>query len=210
MERGVLMNRLCTVAAFLAGAAGLSCGAGVHDGRGEVFVTQTVDNDLGGTVVLREATLRVPSGAVDSPSASITLRRFDADTYTGDRSPEFEISLPSPFTFTQDPELDISVTPDVPGISDLVLAYWDSVAEQPAWVPTTSLPPVPCQSPDVCGQVQIQAFSDPDHKGDAGTRCSALRFGIVQRCGETSDCLSNQACSAGACQRCSGISNCNP
>jgi hypothetical protein len=205
------MNRLCTVAAFLAGAAGFSCGAGVHDGRGEVFVTQTVDKDLGGTLVLREATLRVPPLALDAASVPITLRRFEAGPVdVGARTPVFEIGVGSAYTFILDPELDISVSPDDAMASNLVLAYWDSVAEPQAWVPTTSPPPAPCQSPVVCGQVQIQAFSDPDHKGDAGDVCKALRFGVVQSCGTTADCPSQQACSANACQRCPDPSNCHP
>jgi len=192
-------------AAFLAGALGISCGAGVHDGRGEVFVTRTL-NQGGGQVVLAEATLDVCEGCVGSP-ASITLRRYDRIEHRGAIGPVFEIELPASDTFASDPRIGISTSSTVAGSANSVIGFLVPGAASEQWVPDSPGTSPVCPASVVCGPVQRYSFMRPG--GDPTQATRVVRFAIVSQCATNADCPSTQACNSNACQECPQGSPCN-
>jgi hypothetical protein len=196
---------LCSTAAFLAGALGISCGAGVHDGRGEVFAVQTIDQG-GGQVVLAEAALEVCEGCVGSP-ASITLRRYDSIAHRGAIGPVFEIELPASDTFASDPRISIATSPEVAGSANSVIGFFVPGAVNEQWIPDSPGTMPVCPASVVCGPVQRYSFMRPG--GDPTQATRVVRFAIVSQCSINADCPSSQACTSGACQECPQGSPCN-
>ena len=200
MESGVSKNCLRAILAFVAGAAALSCGAGVHDGRGEVFATQTIDQ-AGGQIVLREATLDVWQDCLLGPSA-ITLRRYDSIDHSGAVGPVFEVQVPAPDAFINDPRIGIEASPVVAGSASSVIGFLIPGVANEQWV-SDSDPAAPCTASVVCGPVHGQIFNG------ASLKTTVLLFAIVSQCITIADCPSQQTCNSGACQKCPVGSPCN-
>jgi len=207
MERRVSTIRFCAVAACLAGGAAISCGSGIHDGKGEVFATGII-GPSGGQILLREATLDIAENSVQG-EASITLCRYDSIEHAGAVGPVFEIQVPTPGTFTHDPRIDIATSPVVAGSASSVIGSLIPGVANPQWVPDSSATVPICPPSVVCGPVQSGIFN-PGGSIDAGLTTTVLRLAIVTQCAGNADCLSKQACTSRACQKCPPSSPCNP
>jgi hypothetical protein len=184
----------------LAVAATVSCGTGIRDGEGDLYVTKTIGPE-GGQLVFREATLIVWPNDLSAP-ASITMRRFPTIDHAGAASPVFEIQIPTPTTFTGDPDIQI-VASDVatPNPASMIGFLVPGVSHE-QWVPDTSKPFQDCSLPTVCGPVQRLGFSQPPPR-------TTLDFAIVIYCGSNANCAGSQTCSSNACQQCDSVTNCN-
>ena len=177
---------------------------GEEAGSGETFVSQTVDGRLGGVLQLQEATLEVCKGCV-AGEATIVLRRYETISHKGAQSPVFEIELPSPDTFINDPKISIATTSPPP---KAVIGFLISNADIEQWIPDSpAIPPV-CDAGTVCGPVQIGSFTNPQSNPAYAT--TTVKFAILQQCDATPECGSQQACSSRACQECQAGSECNP
>jgi|GEM_PF-6492456 len=208
MESGASTNRSCALAAFVAGTATLSCGPGVHDGRGEVFTSQTIDQ-RGGQLVLREGTLDVWQECLSGP-VTITLRRYDSIDHRGAVGPVFEIQVPTPDTFRKDPRIGIAASSLVAGSASSVIGFLVPGVASEQWVPDSSVTISDCLPGVVCGPVQRLSFINPGGSIDPSLTTTLLRLAIVTRCTSNEDCASQQACNSGACQQCPTSSLCNP
>ena len=188
-------------AAVLVVAATVSCGTGIRDGEGEFYATKTIGPE-GGQLVFREATLDFGPNCVD-PLAPITLRRFDSIAQTGAVGPVFEIQVPSPGTFTNQPTITISTPATVASDAKYTIGFLVPAIRQ--WFPNTNTNPPPCAtSPALCAAVQIQSFTQPKGPQDP-LKTTTLDLAIVQTCKGPSDCPPNQnlTCNGNACQLCS-------
>jgi hypothetical protein len=204
MEHGVSTRGFCAVAAFLAGASGIACGAGIQDGRGEVYATRIVDPS-GGYIVLREATLDVKQDCVRGP-VPITLRRYDSIEHSGAVGPVFEIEVPTPDTFQQDPQIEIATSSLTVTSPNPVIGFLVPGADNEQWVPDGTSPVCPSS---VCGPVQSQTFTHPGSAASPVVTTRVLLLAIVTQCATNVDCPSNQACNSNACQECPKGSPCN-
>jgi hypothetical protein len=199
MERGVSKIASLIGVAFVAAVAGVGgCGAGLYDGDGAAEVTTSIGVD-GGEITLGQAQLKIDAMCLLTPT-SITLRRYQSLAQTGAYGPVFQIEIPTPETFTDDPTLEIVVPPSVETRQDLVLGFLVPGLYGPEqWVPTTSNKQ---RSPTrLSGAIQSQGF--------VNNGVTALDYAIIVPCNATSQCSKNQACSSGACQRCNQNSECN-
>ncbi len=208
MERRVSTIRFCAIAACLAGGAAISCGTGIHDGRGEVFATSII-GPSGGQILLREATLDIGEDSVQG-EAPITLRRYDSIAHSGAVGPVFEIQVPTPDTFTHDPHIGIATAPAVVASAKSVIGFLIPGVPNEQWIPDSTTSTAPCPGSDVCGPVQKDTFFNPGGSIDAGFTTTVLRLAIVTQCAGNADCLSRQACTSRACQKCPPNSPCNP
>jgi hypothetical protein len=209
MKRSISIARGRVVWAGVAAAFVVSCGSGLHDGKGEVFTYSTVE-PTGGTVALSDAVLRVYQGVVASP-ALIALRAYDHVAPAGAIGPVIEIELPAPDTFKADPRLDIRGDADVATAPDLFTMGFLSpmTTDLWIWVPdsTSSFPD--CPEGFVCGPVQSQSFTKPAG-GGVIPPTKVLRLAILRACQSIADCGSNRTCQGGVCQQCLSPTNCNP
>jgi hypothetical protein len=174
------------------------------DGDGETFVRQTVDGRLGGVLQLQEATLEVCKGCL-SGEATIVLRRYESISHLGAHSPVFEIELPSPDTFINDPKISIATTSPPP---KAVIGFLISNDEVEQWIPDSPATPPVCDDGVVCGPVQTGSFTNPQNSPANAT--TKVMFAIIHLCDSTSECDSQEACSSRACQECQAGSECNP
>jgi len=204
MQRGLSKYWPWRVAAVLAVTAALSCGTGIRDGEGEVYVSKTVDYP-GDTLVLGEATLELGIGCVEAP-ALITLRRFPTIGHSGAVSPVFEIQVPTPDTVKRDPKISIATSPDVAGNSASVIGFLVPGVKDEQWVPDSPTTKLPCSSGVVCGPVQSGGFENP---GSGILPTTKMDFAIVQKCGDIGECGLLQACNSSACQACMTSGQCN-
>jgi hypothetical protein len=187
--------------AVLAVAASVSCGTGIRDGQGDLYATKTIGPE-GGQIVLREATLDFGLNCVDPP-APITLRRFDSIAQTGAVGPVFQIQVPSPGTFNNQPTITISTLDTVASDSRYAIGFLVPAIRQ--WFPNTNTNPPPCAaSSALCAEVQIQSFTQPNGPQDP-LKTTTLDLAIVQKCMANSECPTgqNMVCSGTACQLCS-------
>jgi hypothetical protein len=192
------------VAAVLAVTTALSCGTGIRDGEGEVYVSKTVDYP-GDTLVLGEATLELGIGCVEAP-ALVTLRRFPTIGHSGAVSPVFEIQVPTTDTVKRDPKISIATSPAVADNSASVIGFLVPGAKDEQWVPDSPTMKLPCLPGVVCGPVQSGGFQNP---GSGISPTTKMDFAIVQQCGGIEDCGLYQGCSSNACQACATNSPCN-
>jgi hypothetical protein len=208
MGHGVSTRWFCAVAAFLAGASGISCGAGIQDGRGEVYATRIVGQS-GGQIVLREATLDVKQDCVQDP-VPITLRRYESIKHSGAVGPVFEIEVPTPDTFRKDPQIDVATSSLAVTSLNPVIGFLVPGADNEQWVPDSPMPAPSCPSSVVCGPVQSQTFTDPGSDASPVVTTRVLLLAIVTQCATIADCPSNQTCNSKACQECPKDAPCNP
>ncbi len=191
------------VIAFLATSTTMSCGTGIRDGEGDLYVTKTIGPE-GGQIVFQEATLDVPTASLTEPAA-ITIRRFPTIDHAGAVGPVFEIQIPTPDTFNIDPQVGI-VTSDAAAANPAArIGFLYPGINNEQWVPDTSQPFPGCYSPTVCGPVQSDGFKNPSGSMPPTTK---LDFAIITQCASTDDCAVHQACSSWACQQCVEVSNC--
>lgn len=189
--------------AFLAISTTISCGTGIRDGDGYVYVTKTIGPE-GGQIVLQEATLDVPSASLNEPK-SITMHRFQTIDHAGAVGPVFEIQIPTPDIFNIDPQIGI-VTSDATAHNPAsAIGYLHPGISGEQWVPDSQQSLPGCLPPTVCGSVQSGEFSAP---GGGMPPTTKLDFAIVTQCAVTADCQVNQTCSSLACQQCVDVSNC--
>jgi hypothetical protein len=207
MKRGVLNRRSRGMIAVLVMAAMMSCGAGIRDGQGDVYVTKTIGQE-GDQIVLGEATLDVWQDCLAS-DAVITLRRFAFVRHGGAVSPVFEIQVPSPGTFQKDPRIGISTSSMAVISPSPVIGFLVPGVDNEQWVPDSSSPSQPCSGPVVCGPVQIKGFTEPGGSGSGLPQTTRLQFAIVTQCQSPADCPGGQTCTAMACQICPTSSPCN-
>src|SRR6266498_5751188 len=78
-----------------------SCGRGIHDGEGEVYAKKTVDRN-GDRLILGEAVLDVWPNCLAGPTV-VTLRRAQTLGPSGAVSSIFQLEIPTPDAFTNDP-----------------------------------------------------------------------------------------------------------
>ncbi len=195
-------------AVVLAAGAGLSCGTGIRDGRGEVFTTEIVGPD-GAELSLREGALEVWPNCVAAQS-TITLRRYDRIEHLGAVSPVFEVQVPTSDTFKNDPGIVIETSADVAESSKSVIGFLIPGSPNEQWIPISSTSSAPCPTGTLCAPVQRLSFSNPGGTNPPTFTTTILQLAIVTRCGSTAECPSRQACNSGACQRCPTGSPCNP
>jgi len=207
MQRGLTKLWSWRVTAMVAATTALSCGTGIRDGDGEVYMFKTIDAP-GDRLVLGEATLDVGEGCLDSPTV-ITLRRFSTIDHTGAIGPVFELQVPTPGTFKGDPRIEISTSDTVAAASSSTIGFLVPGGSNEQWVPDTPQPAPPCSSGVVCGPVQIKSFTEPGGTTSPLPPTTRLEFAIVTQCQEDQDCPLYQACSSRACQECYPGSTCN-
>jgi hypothetical protein len=208
MQRGISIRWPWVGIAVLAVAATVSCGTGIRDGQGDLYVTKTIGPE-GGQLVFREATLIVWPNDLSAP-ASITMRRFPTIDHAGAVGPVFEIQIPTPTTFIGDPDIQI-VASDVPTPNPAsTIGFLVPGIANEQWVPVTSQPFLSCSSPTVCGPVQSGGFNHPGGTGSGLSPTAKLDLAIITQCASNADCAGRQTCSSTACQQCVEISNCNP
>ena len=206
MQRGLLKYWPCRVTAVLAVTTALSCGTGIRDGEGPLFESKVIGQQ-GGRIEVGEATLDIWKDCLSAP-ALITLRRFPAITHTGAVGPVFEIEIPAPDTFINDPQIGIQTWPDVAKASTSVIGFLIPGVDGAQWVPDSPAVLPVCDSGVVCGPVQILSFTKPGGSTNPTLTTSKLDLAIVQKCSGTSECPVNQACSSGACQACATGGEC--
>jgi hypothetical protein len=200
MKRGISTMGSWMGIAALAVAATVSCGSGIRDGRGDLYATKTIGPE-GGQILLREATLSFEKNCVATP-ATITLRRYDSIAQTGSIGPVFEIEIPRPDTFINDPTIGISTLDTVAIDSKYIIGFLVPTIEQ--WVPDTTRPSK-CAASSVCGDVQIIGFTNPGGTLQPDLKTTILELAIVQQCNNTSWLCptgQNLACNSSACQQC--------
>jgi len=207
MQRGLSIYWPWRVTAVLAVTTALSCGTGIRTIEREVEVSRTIDQE-GFDLKLGEATLNVCMNCLDSP-ALITLRRFHTyEHHLGAVGPVFEIELPTPDTFRQDPRIVIETSFTVANNGSSVIGFLVPGGTYEQWVPDSTQASPTCDKPNICGPVQILEFTKPNSGTDPPT--NILEFAIVKKCGGIRDCGPLQTCSSGACQQCATPSDCNP
>jgi hypothetical protein len=208
MKQGISIARGRAVVAMVASSLAVSCGSGIHSGKGEVFESATVE-PAGGTVAVEDGILRLYQGAVTSPSV-ITLRRYDEVVPAGAVSPVFEVQLPTPDTLKVDPRLDIHSAAAVSSAPTLFTMGFLSPMSTDLWIwvpdSTSSYPD--CAEGYVCGPVQGQSFTKPAG-GGVIPPTDVLRLAILRTCKAITDCGSSQTCQSGVCQQCLSPTNCN-
>jgi hypothetical protein len=167
-----------------------------------------------------EATLEFGRDSVaesESKSKSVTLRRYPNVEHAGAVGPVFELEVPWAGFITNDPTLHILTSAEVLDSVDdqdqknMVIGYLNPVfTSNVQWVPDSPPPEQkPCLPSSICGPVQSLEFTNPNNLGDAGVTTKILQLAIVQKCGETRECLKGRACNSGACQKCPDGSPCS-
>lgn len=207
MQRGLSTYWPWRVTAVLAVTTALSCGTGIRTVEGEAETSRTIDQE-GFDLKLGEATLNVCQNCLAAP-ALITLRRFHTyQHHLGAVGPVFEIELPTPDTFKQDPRIVIETSTAIANNDSFVIGFLVPGGTHEQWVPDSPAASLACSAPEVCGPVQILGFTKPG--GGTASPTNRLEFAIVKKCGSISDCGPLQACNSGACQECATPSDCNP
>jgi hypothetical protein len=205
MERRVF-RRIHLLAAFFACGAGISCGAGVHDADEEQSVTVPI-GQAGGRIEFMGGRLDVcPACLARETDIKFTWHRTIA--HVGALSPVYDIEVPEPDTFRNDPKITISTTKDIEANPRSVIGFMVPGIDQ--WVPNTSTAADGCPDSTVCGPVQSQTFGAADSQ-TPGTTTNVVRLAIVASClGDSrSSCPSGQSCvSSNACQECPPDSPC--
>ena len=208
MQRGLSKYWPWRMTAVLAVTTALSCGTGIRDGEGEVYANRMVGQE-GLDIRVGEATLSVGLNSLNYPPTLISLRRFATIDHSGAVGPVFEIEIPTPDAFSQDPRIVISTSDTVASLPSSTIGYLVPGATIEQWVPDS--PPAsstpPCASPNVCGPVQIKEFTQP--AGGTEPPTTRLQFAIVKKCGVIGDCGLFQACTSSACQACLTNGPCN-
>jgi hypothetical protein len=208
MQRGLSTKWPWRVTAVLAVAMVLSCGTGIRDGEGDLYVRKTV-GPAGGQLVLGEATVDVWQDCLASPTP-ITLRRYATIDHSGAVGPVFEIQVPTPDTFKNDPRIGITTSAVVADNSASKIGFLVPGVANEQWVPDSKPASPPCFPPVVCGPVQILEFTNPGGTNDPALTTTRLQFAIVTQCQSTGNCSASQACNSGACQECPTGALCNP
>jgi hypothetical protein len=208
MQRGISITGLWMGIAVLAVAFAASCGTGIRDGQGDWYVSKTIDQS-GGQLVLGEATLDIKDHSLKSPPALITLRRFPAVQHSGAVGAVFEIQIPIPDTFSNDPRIAISTSDAVATATGSMIGYLVPGADNEQWIPDSSQAVPPCSGPVVCGPVQSQEFTNRGGAADSGLTTTRLQFAIVTQCDSAAICPIGQTCSSRACQQCAAGGPCN-
>jgi hypothetical protein len=177
---------------LLAVATAVSCGSGIHDGEGDVYVKKTID-DNGGQIVLREAVLDVWASCLTGPT-QITLRRYSAIDNTGAISPVFQLEIPTADTFKRTPRLSIAASAKISSDQGSMIGHLVPDGHPQQWIPEQPRD-TGCDLPSsVCGPLQLDAFKPATTK---------LDYAIVKLCDPSTGCpLPNQSCQSGACQYC--------
>ena len=209
MQRGLSKYWPWRATAVLAESTALSCGTGIRDGDGYVYMSKTIDFP-GDTLVLREATVAIPEASLLGPTL-ITLRRFSTLDHSGAVSPVFEIQVPTDDAFQIDPWIEISTSQDVAGKAASVIGFLDPGVPGEQWVPDSNSSTTPCTSPPpvVCGPVQRGGFRTPGG-GYADTfRACKSAYAIVTKCASPATCPIGQTCTSTACQACNASGPCN-
>jgi hypothetical protein len=207
MQRGLSKYGPLRSTAVLTVTTALSCGTGIRDGEGEVYANRIVGQE-GLDIQVGEATLSVGLNSLRNPPTLISLRRFATIDHSGAVGPVFEVEIPTPDAFSNDPRIVISTLDTVASLPSSAIGYLVPGVSNEQWVPDSPSEFPPCTSTEVCGPVQIQEFIRPA----AGTKppTTRLEFAIVKKCDGIGDCGPLQACSSRACQACQPSSECNP
>lgn len=199
MER-IALHRPHLLAALFACAAGLSCGAGVHDGDEAQAATSQISAAEGGSINFMGAELDIRPGDLGA-DATIKLTWHRAIAHVGALSSVYDIEVPGPNPFLQDPRITIWTTEDIVHAEGSVIGLMVPNATDPTWVPETYAPDGQCPDSTVCGPVQSQSFATTN----------VLRLAIVTQCYREQDtpCPSGQSCArSNACQQCPSGSPC--
>jgi len=140
-----------------------------------------------------------------SGEAVIVLRRYETISHRGAQSPVFEIEIPSPDTFINDPKISIATDSPPPRA---VIGFLISNDDVEQWIPDSPATPPVCDEGVVCGPVQTGSFTNPQSTPAYAT--TKVMFAIIHQCDSTSECDSQEGCSSRACQECQAGSECNP
>ncbi len=201
MQRGPLHTSRPGFLVLAATATVLSCGSGIHSYQEEASVTTAVDVKTGGTVALAGATLDICPEACLKESTTIIFRRFPTIPHGGALSSVFEIEIPSPDAFTNDPTISISTSKALASDPSSTIGFLIPGSAKDIWVPHQAS--LPCDPSWVCSKVQIDTFTSPSP--DIGlSSTTKLDFAIIKKCGQSSECKKGQFCTGGACQDCPG------
>ena len=206
MQRGLSKYWPWRVTAVLAVSTALSCGTGIRDGEGEVYANRMVGQE-GLDIQVGEATLSIGLNSLRDSPTLVSVRRFNTIDHSGAVGPVFEIEIPTPNAFTNDPRIGISTLDTVASLPSSAIGYLVPGVSKEQWVPDSPSESPPCTSTEVCGPVQIREFTQPASGTEPPT--TRLQFAIVKKCGLIGDCGLLQACSAGACQACAPSGPCN-
>jgi hypothetical protein len=194
-----MKRALTNLASWVASLVGLvatvpSCGSGIHDGEGELYVRKTVDRN-GDRLVLGEAVLDVWPDCVSGPTL-ITLRRSQTLGPSGAISPIFQLEIPTPKAFTNDPRLSIATSSEIAVDPTSAIGHLVPDRQPQQWIPEIgSLTNCDVVS-SVCGPLQTGKFAE--------LPATKLDYAIVKLCDQPlPGCsLPNQSCQSGACQYC--------
>jgi hypothetical protein len=164
--------------------------------------SKTLDRQ-GGKIQLAELTLDVWLDCLAS-TAMITVRRYPGIGHAGAIGPVFEIEVPSPSAFINDPQISIAISADMPACDSCTIGFLVPSLTNQQWVPDSPASPPTCPSGVVCGPLQKGTYFD--------NNTTIVQFAIVKPCpsGSSGDCGPKQACNAGACQQCPTGGYCNP
>jgi hypothetical protein len=212
MEEMAPKGRMRRIATLVACVAGLSCGTGIRDGNDEESVARTIGPE-GGQIAFMEGTLDILPTSVDG-FAKITLHRYPSIKHAGAIGPVFEIQVPDPRTFNNDPIIEVVTSSEVVNGVGNVMGLLVPGVDQ--WFPTTTRissisSDFSCPSSNICGVLQIEEFTSPDGgKNPDITSTKTIQFAIVRHCDSDDACPSQQACNSGACQQCALNGPCNP
>jgi hypothetical protein len=187
------------LAAVLACAAGVSCGAGVHDGD----QAQTVAREVvaGDTIEFMDGQLDICKTCLGDSSAKIKLTWHRAIDYAGALSAVYDLEVENSRAFQSDPTITIFTTDEIASKDYNVIGFLVPPPGESVWIPDTSPSPGGCAPKAVCGPVQSQVFQSTN----------IIRLAIVTKCyrGPNTQCPRGQSCAvANACQQCPKDSPC--
>lgn len=190
--------------ALLASGAGVSCGAGLHDGDEEQSTTQLVGR--GDHVEFMGGRLDVCDDCLNDDTAKIRFSWRRTLSPSGARSGVYTIEVPSQTTFRRDPKLTISTSREIAEDGNNVIGFLQRDNDREWWIPDQNGARPTCESssPAVCGPVQSGSFKDGD--------TTVLHLAIVTMCGAgyAGSCRTGESCQALACQQCAPGSPCEP
>lgn len=196
MERRVFRTPPLLVALF-AGAAGVSCGAGLHDGDEPQSTVRSFAKG-GGTIEFMGGRLDCDDCLAGDVDIKFSWHRTMSPG--GALSAAYEVEVSSPAAFQTDPTLTISTTAEIAEDPDTAIGFLQWRDGRDWWVPdqTPHRPTCAAPSAEVCGPIQLGSFKDGN--------TNVLRLAIVKMCdgdGHPHTCpIIGQACNAGACQEC--------
>ena len=208
MQRGLSISWLRGGAAIVVVALPASCGPGLRDREINLSVSRTLGQP-GGDIAIGEATLHVWEDCLAAP-AQIASRRFSAVEHLGAVGSVFEIAIPMPDRFKNDPRMVIATSSEVAANPSSVIGFLVPGAANERWVPDSPPPNfAACEPPLVCGPVQVWGFTNPGGVKAPSLTTKRLQFAIVTKRDSIEECPVGQSCNSAACNSCPTGSLCN-